>query len=107
MADQNQMKGGSLRMLEQNQEFTHKPPSHEESKLGSFKSITTGIFAVYNGAGDLLYTMESLKKVDSGYVLFAEFEDYHTVENVAIDIKLIEAPKSVIDAQVVVPPVDQ
>lgn len=100
------------RMLENNKESTNlkfslNKTSEDGSRVGRFKSITNGIFAVYNDAGDILYTMESEKKVDSGYVLFAEVENHLTVENVAIDIKLIEAPRSVLDAPVVVPHVDQ
>jgi len=73
----------------------HSPPQKVPEK-GTFKSITNGTFAVYNAAGDLLYLMESVRKEDGGDVVFAEFEDNHSAENVHIDIRVIEAPQSVL-----------
>ena len=73
----------------------HSSPQKVPEK-GTFKSITNGTFAVYNAAGDLLYLMENVRKEDGGDVVFAEFEDYHSADNVHIDIRLIEAPQSVI-----------
>merc|ERR1719500_979872 len=76
---------------------TQLSPQHNVSEKGTFKSITNGTFAVYNAAGDLLYLMENIRKEDQGDVVFAEFEEYHSSENVVIRIKLIEAPKSVLE----------
>merc|ERR1719427_1981524 len=73
----------------------HSSPQKVPEK-GTFKSITNGTFAVYNAVGDLLYLMENVRKEDGGDVVFSEFEDYHSAENVHIDIKLIEAPQSVL-----------
>ena len=98
--------GVCLRLEEVNQDQDHpsllkQSQSHtpQVAKMGSFKSITNGTFAVYNYTGELLYIMEYVRKEDQGDVVFAELGEYHSVDSVVIDIKLIGAPESVLDTQ--------